>query len=128
MYLISKFVFPDHPGGFQFRSITEHFITAVIVAPIIETYIFQKGIIDFTRLTIKASKLISVLLSATAFAFTHTYSIQYVAVTFILGMLYGIIYLSFIEKKADAFWHLTIIHALYNLFAFVMNNFILSHI
>jgi hypothetical protein len=126
MYSISIFVFPDSPGGFKFRSLTEHLITAVIVAPILETYIFQRGIINFTLLTIKTSQLIAVLLSATAFGLSHIYSIPYVIVTFFFGILYGTIYLSFLKKKVDAFWYLTIIHASYNLFAFLMNTFILN--
>lgn len=127
MYSISLFVFPDSPGGFKFNSLTEHFMTSVIVAPILETYIFQRGIINFSLLTLKTTRLPAVLLSATGFALTHTYSIPYVIVTFLIGILYGIIYLSFLAKKVDAFWYLTIIHAAYNLCAFLLNNFFFTN-
>ena len=123
MYLISLFVFPDSPGGFKFNSLTEHFMASVIVAPVMETYIFQRGIINFVLLTIKSNQLVAVLLSATGFGLTHTYSTPYVIVTFFIGILYGIIYLSFRAKKVVAFWYLTIIHASYNLCAFLTNNF-----
>jgi hypothetical protein len=127
MYSISLFVFPDSPGGFQFNSLKEHFMASVIVAPVLETYIFQKGIINFVLFTIKSNRLPAVFLSATGFALTHSYSTPYVIVTFFIGILYGIIYLSFLAKKVDAFWYLTIIHASYNLSAFLMNNFILTN-
>jgi hypothetical protein len=126
MYFISAFVFRNHPGGFIYKSITEHFITVVIVAPVIESYVFQRGIINLTLQTIKSSKLIAVLLSATGFALTHIYSLPYVIVTFFIGILYATIYLILLEKNAEAFWWVTVIHALYNLYAFIMNSLILN--
>ncbi|RYY23368.1 MAG: CPBP family intramembrane metalloprotease [Chitinophagaceae bacterium] len=128
MHIISIFIFSGSQEGFKYRSISEHFVAAVIVAPILETYIFQKGIINFALLNFKTTKLVAILLSATGFGLIHTYSISYVVVTFFIGILYGIFYLCFVEKKVDAFWYLTGIHALYNLYAFVLNTFFLNHV
>jgi hypothetical protein len=123
MYIISTYVFKAHPGGFEYRSIAEHFVISVIAAPIIESYIFQRGIIHLTLRIIKSTRLFAVLLSATGFALTHFYSLPYVIVTFFIGILYATIYLVFLEKNAAAFWWLTMIHASYNLFAFILNSF-----
>lgn len=123
MFIISAIIVPDHPGGFKYRSVAEHFVTVVIVAPVIETYIFQHGIIILTLRTIKSKRLIAVLLSATGFALTHIYSLPYIIVTFFIGLLYATLYLVFMEKNAEAFWWVTLSHSMYNLCAFVLNSF-----
>ncbi|MHA4846876.1 CPBP family intramembrane glutamic endopeptidase [Flavitalea antarctica] len=122
MFIISVFIVRDHPGGFEYRSVAEHFVTVVIVAPVIETYIFQHGIINLTLRTIRSDRLIAVLLSATGFALTHIYSLPYIVVTFFIGFLYATLYLVFVEKNVEAFWWVTLTHSMYNLCAFVLNS------
>ena len=103
------------------------FVNVVIIAPFIETAIFQYFLIVFVlKILIKnPSNIHYVLLttfSALLFALTHTYSILYFFITLIFGLYYGYITIlsEFLrEKKVNVFISVGGAHALINLVTFL---------
>jgi membrane protease YdiL (CAAX protease family) len=92
---------------------------AVIVAPVLETIVFQYGIIETMRN--KFSAYICCFISALLFAVSHLYNPFYFIVTFLIGLLFG--YLYYIGGTIKKGIFLTMItHVLYNLTIFTLKN------
>jgi len=94
----------------------------LIVAPIIETLIFQSLIVELVCKFIKRPRnsfYIALILSALAFALSHTYSISYFVFTFIGGLILALAYYIGRYRKENAFLLVFIIHSLYNLSTFI---------
>ena len=92
---------------------------AVIVAPILETYLIQYSIIGFIVKRYPSKLLEACLISATIFGLLHYYSIEYMAKTFISGVVYGILFLVSIEKKIYPLLPLAISHSIYNFLGYL---------
>jgi len=98
------------------------FFKLVFIIPILETFIFQKSIIRLlTKLKkIRNKKIIIILISALFFGIQHFYSLIYVFITFIIGILLAYSFIIYENKNKSAFWTVTFIHSLRNLVNFVL--------
>lgn len=103
------------------ETVVFEFFTAVIVAPLVETLIFQFLVIEFLYLT-KIGKRKIVVLSAIIFSLTHYYSIGYILYAFSMGVIFSYSYV--IRKNAtQAFLTVYAIHLLRNVLAFSLRIF-----
>ncbi len=102
---------------------TELFITTVIVAPLLETFLFQYGIIkSIVYLSDNKYKTQAIILSAMAFTLIHSYSIIYMIYAFIMGLFFGILYFTSLKKKLYPFLVIAFVHALFNFTVFMVNR------
>jgi hypothetical protein len=99
---------------------------SVVVAPAFETFLYQFSIIKIARWIIKNSRWsfsIAIPVSATLFALDHPYSLYYQINTFLIGLLYAaIFYLAQYRKDWPAFLVVLVLHASWNLFAFIVEE------
>ena len=105
-------------GGPGFTNLREEFIYAIILAPILETLIFQMAIIKFFSLSekIKNNKLLLIIISAFFFGLGHgIYSILYMICAFIAGILLAYSFVVYEDKEKSGYWVTVIIHSLMNL-------------
>ncbi|MGO5064710.1 MULTISPECIES: CPBP family intramembrane glutamic endopeptidase [unclassified Clostridium] len=105
-------------GGPGFTNLREEFIYAIILAPLLETLIFQMGIIKFFSLSekIKNNKLLLIIISAFFFGLAHSiYSILYMICAFIAGILLAYSFIVYEDKEKSGYWVTVIIHGLMNL-------------
>lgn len=99
------------------------FLTTVVFAPLIETFIFQYVIIELTlniQVDQKLKKTLAILFSSLAFASIHTYNVIYFIFALISGLIYSIIYLFMKKNKyINPFLIIYLMHFSYNLFGFI---------
>lgn len=108
------------------------FLTAVILAPLYETFLLQLIIIEiiiaFNLKKVSFTYIISILLSGLGFAITHNfnlfYFIQTLLIGFILALTYVHIRLYYSKKTSIAFVSVAIIHSFNNLFVFIFNEYL----
>ena len=99
-------------------------IISLILAPIIETFIFQKLPIDYLKKYIERDWLL-VVISSIIFAAAHyinEFYISDVIIIFITGWVLAYAYV--LSKKRDdmnGYWTVVIIHAGYNLFVEIVH-------
>jgi hypothetical protein len=107
-------------------SIYYFFFLAVIFAPLFETRIFQKFLIEVSIKILERFKrrsfIIPILISAVGFGMSHYYSILYVINTVSIGIVLAYTYSIVRERKENAYWVVASIHALVNTLAFVTDN------
>jgi len=102
-----------------------YFIAACLIAPILETAMHQSfPIYIFTKVLIK-NKHLAIFISALTFGLIHFYSLYYILLTFVVGLLYAWAYLNYYERRgfAHAFWGIAVAHALRNVVAVTVNFF-----
>ncbi|NJO69791.1 MAG: CPBP family intramembrane metalloprotease, partial [Bacteroidetes bacterium] len=66
---------------------------------------------------------LALLLSSTAFALNHTYSLSYFVITFLGGLVLAIAYYLARYRRENAFIMVFLIHSLYNLSVLLYNQF-----
>ena len=93
---------------------------SLIIAPFLETLIFQNFIFTFCRLYIK-SNLICVVLTAILFGLNHYNSITSIIQTFIIGIGYSLYYSILRKNDKNAFLKVAILHCLWNLFSLTIS-------
>lgn len=78
-----------------------------VIAPIIETLIFQFGIINLTRKSsyIREHIGLQIFISAAVFGIFHWYSVTYMFVGFLGGLILAYSYIIFEYKKLNPFWY-----------------------
>lgn len=118
---IFAFLFPDVKGS-EFENIYEELFVVVLFAPLIETYLIQHLIIINVLKYCKENLFLALIISATFFGLAHTYSIIYVAKTFISGLIFGILYLTMRKNSNKAIALVAFTHSAYNLFAVTVNH------
>lgn len=107
---------------FNFGPWYQQLLLLVVLAPLLETLIFQYAIIDFVLTRFKSPPA-AMLTSAIAFGLTHVYSPQYILATFFSGLLFAFLYLVFRFKNQQPVLFVLILHAGYNLFVWLMRMF-----
>ncbi len=118
---IFAFLFPDVKGS-EFENIYEELFVVVLFAPLIETYLIQYLIIINVLKYSNENLFLALIISATFFGLAHTYSIFYVAKTFISGLIFGILYLTMRKNSNKAILLVSFTHSTYNLFAVTVNH------
>lgn len=109
---------PITSGFFEFRNTYEALITIVVVAPLVETYLIQY--LFFKYLTGRLPQWTIIVLSGLVFGLMHHYSIGYVLYAIPSGLLLSSSYAFRLRSKP--FVCTTLIHAVYNLIGFILNN------
>lgn len=97
-------------------SLVTKIIVGSIVGPIIETLIFQYGIIEIlsAKRFLKEKSIIVAIISALLFGSTHSYSFLYVIYAFLIGLVLAYSYITYKKKSFSAFWIVVIIHGIRN--------------
>lgn len=91
-------------------------ILAVIVAPIVETLIFQLGLNELLiKLKVKSNFLL-LFVPGVVFALSHSYNWLYVIFTFSGGLMLNWFYLYAKAHGKYAFWWTVLLHSFYNLY------------
>lgn len=93
-----------------------------ILVPLVETALLQLAPIEITLLIRKNFGIAAVIISAVLFALTHWFTIFYLLYAFLFGIVLGTSYIIWREKKSVgyAFLLVTLIHALWNTFIWVV--------
>lgn len=97
------------------------FMIGIVLGPIIETFIFQKSIIQISRRInfIKKHVWLQICISGIIFGIFHWYSLAYIFVTVLVGLVLAYSFIVFEYKKCNSFWNVVSIHALSNLIPFI---------
>lgn len=93
-------------------SFNEKIVLFVIIAPILETLIFQYAIIEICK-RIKMALKYCCLVSALAFAIFHLYNIFYFLYAFIAGLMFAYLYIKG-KNIRNAILYSLIGHVIYN--------------
>ncbi|MEJ8555258.1 CPBP family intramembrane glutamic endopeptidase [Tepidibacter sp. Z1-5] len=118
-------LFPDNNGAAPFdpeESKRLMLILGVVIAPLIETLLYQKIVIDICDKIkfFNNKKFIGILISGAIFGSRHTYSPQYMVHMFVVGSVWAYAYTVYKEKKKHPYWVVCCIHAINNFIAFIM--------
>ncbi len=117
------YLFPDQQSASVILNFTvkEAFWLGVIFGPMLETYLIQYLVIKYVH---KWTSIywIAVLASAIIFGASHTYSVPYMILTFLSGIVYGIIYVVLAFRGKLPFFYITLTHALHNLTGFCIEH------
>lgn len=99
-----------------------YILVLVIIAPFLETLIFQALVIEIVLKVNKKAVKWAIVLSALVFGLAHSYNIFYVFATFIIGLFYAWLYVFFkLHRKENAFLFVSLIHLTNNLIAGVID-------
>ncbi len=108
----------------SFFSLTQEIFLTVIVAPLLETFIFQFLFYYIIKIFYKFLghyfNFIYIIISATLFGLSHKYSIYYQIGTFFFGLIFSYSFIFFKTKFNSPFISVCIVHSLYNLFTTIM--------
>lgn len=98
-------------------------IGVTIVAPILETLIFQYGVIEILNHIsyFKGKNLVIAIISAILFGVVHSYSVLYMFFGFIIGLLLAYSYILYKKKSFSAFWVVFWIHCIRNSISFLLS-------
>lgn len=122
--LFSLVLFPEPEYGNKMHTyaLWEQVLLLLIIAPLAETYIFQRLFLE-GMVSLTGRKWLSVILIAILFGLAHSYSVPYMVKAFIAGLLYSCQYLLLKAKGYRAFWYTTGTHFTYNLVTLLLNTF-----
>lgn len=122
--LFSLFYSSSNSIEYKFSNKFEEFFLVVLIAPVIETYLFQHLIIKFLEKKI-SSTIYILLICSLVFGLMHTYNIVYFFKACISGFLYSLLYLIIKQyKNKNPILYVVICHSIYNLTGFLINIFI----
>lgn len=113
----------ENPMIGKHPSIYVQFCLAVIIAPIIETLLFQTLPVFVLKDGLNLRYSIICFVSATAFAASHPFSIGYIIFSFIMGLLFVYAYLLISETPKSPFRIVCITHGLRNFLALVATHY-----
>lgn len=110
-------------GRTYYSSLKIVFISAIIAAPLLETLVFQMGIINLFSLIekIKNNKLLLIFISALCFGAVHFYSILYIIRAFISGIFLAYCFIVYEDKGRSGYWVTVITHSLMNLVSVIFS-------
>lgn len=118
--LFSFVFFPNNTSGPQISANAEGFVIAVMIAPVIETYIFQIWLIKKVLKYSNNNQLLALAVSAIIFGLGHHYSFAYILKAAIAGILYAFLFFAITEKKQNPFFYILAAHAAFNLIGFLV--------
>jgi membrane protease YdiL (CAAX protease family) len=106
-------------GAFHFSSKWEEFFVACVVAPLLETVLFQQLLFKLLH-RFKLKHIWIVVIGGLMFGFAHSYNVMYVIDAFFGGMILMSCYILRIRKHP--FLITCIVHALFNFIALMLNS------
>ena len=119
------------PSGFNKNPMAESlmgdnlfllFSFGVILAPLLETIIFQAlpFLIIKSFFRYKKRLYVYIVVTAILFGLTHHYNTLYIVITFLFGIILGFMYYICTLRKENQVIIIALIHAINNLLAFLM--------
>lgn len=126
LYIISLLFFDlDEPfketAPFKNTNIIVKIFSVIILAPLLETFIFQFLIIEglFQIKLFKNRILLVIFTSALIFGLCHFYGLYYVIYTFGIGVIFNSFY-SILKLRGEiSFLHTFFLHCIFNLIVFI---------
>lgn len=109
----------SNENGFEGFSIAIKFLIIVIIAPIIETAIFNllpNRVLYRLGIT---NKFLLVVIPSIIFSLFHLYHLIYGLMALMGGIIMNWYFISFDKKLKLSFWSVTLLHSSYNLYGFV---------
>lgn len=108
----------------QDKGLITGFVSIVLIAPILETFLFQFIVIELCYLIkIRSIKYVAISLSALLFALIHFYNLIYFIAALVIGVGFAFCYTVFRKYGVKfAFWGIVLIHALINLVSFLLDD------
>ncbi len=122
LYALEAFLGPMSGPSIMEKTLLHQIITLVLLAPLFETLIFQTVPILFLKSHSRLKPWVIILVSSLLFGATHSYSFAYIFFAFLVGLVLAYSYLIYLEKNVSAFWVVTAIHSLRNMFSLVLAN------
>ena len=99
-------------------------VLTIFFGPLIETFLFQYGIIKLLRWIISdpdKNFYPAIFISAVAFGLGHNYNIYYLIFGFLSGLLLAVAFYVAIYRKEPAFLTIFVIHSIWNSISFIAN-------
>jgi uncharacterized protein len=124
IFIINRFLFkeiPDLPENIKKMEESKYlfFIEAIVLVPLLETFVFQKLVIDFsTRILEKFKKetfIIPIIISSILFSVEHIYNLIYFFNGLFMGIIFAFCYKIITLRKENPFIIVTVIHSFVNL-------------
>ena len=105
------------------QSFFEQVILTVILAPLIETLIFQKWTYKVLSLIkfLKYHKILIMIVGAIIFGAIHFYSLFYIVYNMFVGFLFMFAYIVKLHRPEKSYWIVVSLHGLTNLFAILID-------
>jgi membrane protease YdiL (CAAX protease family) len=97
----------------------------VIFGPVLETLLFQVGIISLVKRILPKLPIVSVIVSAFLFGLSHFYSGIYIYYTFIIGLFLATLYFIASKRGFNPFLVVFSVHAINNFLLFIAFEFVL---
>ncbi|CCZ07488.1 CPBP family intramembrane glutamic endopeptidase [Culturomica massiliensis] len=94
-------------------------ISALILAPIVETALFQTLIYQLKK-WLHFNNITIVLISSVCFSLVHNFSLLYIISTFFIGSILMYTYILRSEYNNKPYWSMTLAHSTLNAFALFM--------
>ena len=118
LFISTYFGMSENQGNMNNLSSTEKFFTLLLLAPSLETVMFQSIPIELS-LYFSKKKWIAVLLSSSCFSLVHFYNPVYIVMTFFGGLILSIFYLHCQKLGEFPLGYVILLHSLYNLFGYL---------
>jgi hypothetical protein len=118
--LFSFVFFPEDNSGPHFESIIERIILVIVIAPIVETYIFHYWLIKKILKHSSNNKILSLAVSSLIFGLGHHYSIAYILNATIAGIFYALMFFAITENKRNPYFYIAATHASFNFIGFLI--------
>jgi len=127
-FIFSYYLFPDAQNPNAYLSLPIKLFAAVLLAPIIETYIIQGYVIKQSLKYFGNSKFIAIMLSSILFGVMHYFSASFSASPFMLkavfaGFLYSLLYFSVLPKTKNPLLVVMLTHSIFNSIGFLIEYF-----
>jgi len=98
-------------------------ISALTLAPLLETLIFQALVIYLTGKFLTKNLTVQVLISAAIFGATHNFSPRYILFAILTGVVFAAGYIIYQRRRRweDAAWAIILVHFLHNSIALIVS-------
>ena len=106
-------------GFIAFGSIKKEILLGIFLAPLVETLIFQFGIIETAKK--RLSPFFCCLVSALFFGAIHLYNMYYFLFTFFVGLIFAYLYIIG-GTKLKGFFLVLVTHMIHNFLAFTFSH------
>lgn len=118
---VFKITFNNSTSPLENATVQKKIIIACIIAPVLETTIFQWLIIEIMYK--KIGTRFAVIISALLFGLSHFYNSLYVINTFFIGLILSTSYVLAKEKKFNPSLITIAVHSLHNIIIFILEIF-----
>lgn len=116
----NKFGYAIHANFLSFDSFIEEVIVVLLIAPLLETGLYQYAIVNLSLAATKAVfkreiVVIALIISAVFFSYSHFPDYFYMIYMFFTGISYSLIYFLLQQRSQRAFIYTMMLHTITNL-------------